>query len=246
MKGKTLSNQMARRAVDARRQGLPHKLLSKDVGSVGSGEWWDETRADRAKEELHKIVESLRRSKRRIDAFGFDRFACETMHNTLELTPNLAASDGFWRWLAVEKLAELVEARMERRSGAVGLANYGVDARLDSNRMAILWLRADILYDPDSDDPYHLAKMPLHTDFLESGIIRPRYGWCRNLARAFARFQYRDPNSSRAYLHSTDANGIRMMYKRLRRLHSTVAFEFLSDAELREVLEEKSKGLKRA
>ena len=34
----------------------------------------------------------------------FDRAACKILHQELNISPNLAASDGFWRWLAVEKI----------------------------------------------------------------------------------------------------------------------------------------------
>ncbi len=247
MKGKTLSPEKARQVVESRRSNRPYKLLESDLGSVGDGEWWDESRADSAVDNLCRIADSLQAQNKPIDAFGFDRVACATLHQELDLPPNLAASDDFWRWLSVEKFGDIVEARHAPREGFANLGNYGIGARVERNRIALLWLRADILYDDsNTDDPYHLAKRYLHTDFLESGIVRPRYGWCRNLARVFVQFQYRDPNSNRAYLHSTDPEGIRAIYKRLRRVHSTISFEFMSDDELRNILMRQSKGLKRA
>ncbi len=247
MKGKTLSNQTARQAVETRGRGNPRKILSKDLGSVGSGDKWDESRADRVTDRLLKIQRGLEASGKKIDAFGFDRIACEIVHRELDLPPNLAASDGFWRWLAVAKFSAIIEARHAPASSQAHLGNYGIDKSVTSNRMAILWLRADMLYDADATrDPYHLAKYHLHADFLESGIIRPRYAWCRNLSRALVRFQYRSPESDSAFLHSTHENGIRELYKRLRRLHPTVAFEFISDDELENILQDKSRDLKRA
>ena len=103
-----------------------------------------------------------------------------------------------------------------------------------------------MVYDPEAEDRYHLATRPAHTDFWESGIIRHRYAWSRNLARSLVRFQYRDTESDQAFLHSTHESGIRELYKRLRRLHTTVSFEYLSDDEIMTVLESKSTDLKRA
>ena len=107
------------------------------------------------------------------------------------------------------------------------LMNFGIDGPPTSNRLRILWLRADIVYDASNEDPYNLATRLSPTDFWESGIIRHRYGWSRNLARLMTRFQYPDPNSGVGRLHLTHENGIRMLYKRLKRMHSTIAFEYL-------------------
>ena len=244
--GKSLTNEQARRAVEERRRGQAYKLLEADVTYVGSGEVWDESLAECASKELRELVRSLKTAGKPIDVFEFDKRACAILHKTLALPAHLAASNGFWRWLAVEKFSELIEARHAYRDNPARLRNYGINARWDSNRITILWLRADILYDTDADDPYHLASRSMHTDFVESGIIRPRYAWCRNLAREFVKFQYPNPKSSDAYLHSTASDGVREMYKQLKRLHSTISFEFMSDDELRGILQEKSAGLGRA
>ena len=244
MRGKTLSNEMARTAVETRRQGKPYKLLDSNLGGVGTGSPWDESGADRAADRLASLKDRLASDDVRLDVNSFDREACVILHHELNLSPNLVATDGFWRWLAVEKFANIVEARA--RSVPAHLRNYGIDASVTDNRIAILWFRASMVYDHEADDPYHLAHRPAHTDFWESGIIRHRYAWSPNLARAFVDFQYRDPCSDKAYLHSMNENGIRELYKRLRRLHATVSFEFLSDNEIWAVLAEKSSDLQRA
>ena len=244
MKGKTLSEQRAKLAVEARQQGNDYKLLRQDLGEVGNGTWWDESRADCAAEALIRIKDDLFAHGQRLDVNSFDRHASVILHRDLDLPPNLVADDGFWRWLAVENLWPIVEARAGGEWAH--LRNYGIDASATDNRIAILWFRADMVYDEVSQDPYHLARQPAHTDFWESGIIRHRYAWSPNLARSLVRFQYRNASSAQAFLHSTDERGIRELYKRLRRLHSTVSFEYLNDQELQAILEEKSDGLTRA
>lgn len=241
MKGKTLSNEKAKLAVEARRQGKDYRLLREDLDEVGNGPWWDESRADRAAEELLRIRDELFHNGKRLDVNSFDRDACVILHRDLALPPNLVGDDGFWRWLALEKLPTIVEARTGHEWAH--LRNYGIDASVTDNRIAILWFRADMVYDEASDDPYRLARQPAHTDFWESGIIRHRYAWSPNLARSLVRFQYRHASSAQAFLHSTDERGVRELYKRLRRLHSTVSFEYLSDHDLIAILEEKSVGL---
>ncbi len=249
MQGKTLSNENARKAVTAFQAGREHKLLDSDFGQVGDGERWDERKADCAAAKLRKLKSDLRAQGKKIDASNFDSPACKIVHETLELPPNLAADDGFWRWLSVEKFRDIIEARHSTTRNHAHLRNYGIDYSVTNGRLAILWFRADMLFDAEHKaDPYHLATRPMHTDFVESGIIRPRYAWCRSLARAFARFQYRcSSEPERAYLHSTTRDdGVRELYKRLRRLHSTLSFEFMSDDELTEMLESNSEDLERA
>ena len=260
VKFKALSNEAASRIVKARQQDrayteaqqthYTYKLMDSEVEYNGDGPVWDESQADRAAAGLRAKKCHLLERGRRLEANTFDRYACKILHETLELPPSLAASDGFWRWMAVEKFGDIIEARhgVVSRSNKPALpANYGIYTSATRNRLVILWFRAEMLYDSgNQDDPYHLATRPLHTDFLESGIIRHRYGWCRNLARALVRFQYPDAASGSVRLHSTHANGIRELYKRLRRLHSVISFEYLSDEEIVSLLDEKSSDLQRA
>ena len=248
MKGLTLSHETAKRALDARQNGVPMRLLDSDFIEVGTGPWWDASKADRAPDELRRIKDQAEELRKKLNVNTFDKDASAVLHRELELPPNLVAADGFWRWLAVEKFGDLVAARSPKSpdSGFVLPRNYGINASVTDNRIAIMWFRADMVYDPESEVPYHLAKRPAHTDFWESGIIRHRYAWSRNLARSLVRFQYRTSESDQAFLHSTHVEGIRELYKRLRRLHTAVSFEYLGDDEINTILEQKSAYLKRA
>ena len=244
MKGKTLSNEKAKVVVEARQQGKAYKLLGADLGEVGDGNLWDESRVGLVARKLVLKKEDLAQQEKRLDVNSFDKDACVLLHHELELPPELVAHAGFWRWLAVEMFPDIVEARA--RGELARLRNYGIDASITANTIAIIWFRAHMVYDDASSDPYQLARQPAHTDFWESGIIRHRYAWSPNLARALVRFQYRDPSSAQVFLHSTDQFGVRELYKRLRRLHSTISFEYLSNDELMEILENKSADLRRA
>ena len=248
MKAKALSHEVAFKVVDSRQQGIPYKLLAHELNYAGHGDQWDESQADTAADRLRQLRDQILQSGDSLTVNTFDRHACPIIHRALDVPSNLAAEDGFWRWLAVEKFPDVIEARHGRSSEATPAhqRNYGINTTVTNNRIAILWFRADMVYDPFSSDPYALAKQPAHTDFWESGIIRHRYAWCRNLARAFVKFQYQDPSSNSAFLHSTNSDGVRELYKRLRRLHATVSYEFLTDREIRKLLFDKSSDLKRA
>lgn len=245
-RGPALRNEVARRVILARQHGRDSRVLESELDHVGNGEAWKSENADGAAMKLGDLKDELL-SDDRSDANDqrFDRAACKILHQELNLPPNLAASDDFWRWLAVERFCDVIEARHSRRSSVAGLMNFGIDGPPTSNRLRILWLRADIVYDASMGDPYHLATRLSPTDFWESGIIRHRYGWSRNLARLLTRFQYPNPDSGTGTLHLTHENGIRMLYKRLKRMHSTIAFEYLEDSELLDVLETKSVDLLR-
>ena len=244
MRGKTLSNEKAKLVLEARQLQRSYKLLGEDYAEVGNGTLWDESRADLVAEQLISMKDELLRIGRRLDVNSFDKDACVILHRELDLPSDLVVHDGFWRWLAVEKFPEIVGARARGESAL--LRNYGVDASITANTIAILWFRAHMVYDAASTDPYHLARQPAHTDFWESGIIRHRYAWSPNLARSLVTFQYRDPSSEQAFLHSTHQYGVRELYKRLRRLHSTISFEYLSGEEIWALLGEKSTDLTRA
>ena len=244
MKGPTLPNAVARRVVLDRQQGRDSRILESELTHLGGGQVWKREGPDVAVSMLGDLKDELL-SDERSDSNdqAFDRAACKILHQELAIPPNLAASDGFWRWLAVEKFYDIIEARHSRRSAVARLMNFGIDGPATSNRLRILWLRADIVYDSANGDPYHLATRMSATDFWESGIIRHRYGWSRNLARVMTGFQYPDADSGIGRLHLTNENGIRMLYKRLKRMHSTIAFECLDDSELLKVLEVKSEDL---
>ena len=244
--GPALRNEVARRVISARQRGRDSRVLDSELDRVGRGEAWEPKNADLAVTKLADLKEELLADERsdHNDQL-FDRVACKILHQELNLSPNLAAADGFWRWLAVERFGDIVEARHSRRSAVAALMNFGIDGPPTSNRLRILWLRADIVYDASDEDPYHLATRLSPTDFWESGIIRHRYGWSRNLARIMTRFQYPDPDSGVGRLHLTHENGVRMLYKRLKRMHSTIAFEYLEDSELLGILEARSADLLR-
>ena len=245
-RGPALRNEVAWRVILARQHGRDSRVLDSELDHVGRGEAWKPKNADLAVVKLAYLKDELLSDERSdLNDQLFDRAACKILHQELNLSPDLAAADGFWRWLAVERFCDVIEARHSRRSSVAGLMNFGIDGPPTSNRLRILWLRADIVYEASSEDPYHLATRLSPTDFWESGIIRHRYGWSRNLARLLTRFQYPDPDSGTGTLHLTREDGIRMLYKRLKRMHSTIAFEYLDDSELLDILEAKSADLLR-
>lgn len=245
-KAKTLASDVALKIIQANREGKDYRLTESDTSYVGdpNGELWTDSAANRLAAILSEIQDAAHVSGYSIgERQEFDRHASKAIHEALDLTPDILADPGFWRWLAVAKLYQVLETRHRARGRHAGLKNFGVTGSATSNRAFILWLRADIVYDEENADPYHLSTRLSSTDFWESGIIRHRYGWAPSLARAFVEFEYPNPGSGKARLAIGSENGVRMLYKRLKRLHAIISFDHMSAEEIIPILESKSDGL---
>lgn len=169
----------------------------------------------------------------------FDGNAARILHERLHVLPPYVTEDaGFWRWLAIEYGADLVEHRYRGQTLA-GLANFGLGPRWDSY-FRRLWFRADIAHEPSSSSPYQLA-LRGDVDFWVSGIFRHRYGSARSLCRAFLKYAYPDPDRPRRDRWQLEGQndrdkGVRVVYKRLRELHAKVAYEVVSEEQCTEFI----------
>lgn len=245
-RAKTLSTATALKVIQSAREGKDYRLTEADIIYAGdpNGKLWTGSDAERLVATLSEIQEATRVSGYSDpERQQFDRHACKAIHEALDLTPEVIADAGFWRWLAVAKLNAILERRHRSRGRDARLANFGVTGPATYNRLFILWLRADIVYDDENADPHHLSTRLSSTDFWESGIIRHRYGWAPSLARAFVEFEYPDPESGKATLVIGSANGVRMLYKRLQRLHAVIAFDHMTPQEIMPILHDKSTDL---
>ena len=176
----------------------------------------------------------------------FDANVSVRFHRNARLDPNWSEDDNLWRWVAITKAPDLVERRHGGYDQSAALGNFGLGARWD-NLFRRLWFRAELSYDPDATDPYWLTKLGVR-DFWDSGIIRHRYGSARNLVKAFVKFQYPDPdNPTRGRWpmleKNDDSPGIRTLYRRLNRVHATVAFDVLSEDDCTSILTDLSRDL---
>ena len=219
-------------------------LLSWQTGKEGTIEEFEYPEGD-ADSAVNDAISSLRhlheQSTNRSDWAAFDGEAAVMLHQTIApLPPAIEGNPGFWRWIALQ-LFKVIEWRHARPEGAHP-HNYGLGSRV-SNYPIRLWLRAALSYDDQSTDPYELTCRGA-VDFWESGIIRPRYSSCRALVRSFVRYHYPEL-SGRGTLHLTHSNGIRSLYKRLKRLHATMALELLDDDDAYALLNELGSGLQR-
>ena len=166
----------------------------------------------------------------RVDPLEFDADLAVELHSRARFQPAESNDVAFWRWLAIEHGQDLVRMRHGENAGR---ANYGLGSRW-RNLFERSWFRAELSFNVDAADPYSLTKRG-GSDFWASGIIRHRYSSARNMVRALIGYQfpYDDPFKGRL---GTDE--VRELYKRLSRIHASIAFELLSFEQCNELLTE--------
>ena len=176
----------------------------------------------------------------------FDASVSVGIHQTARLDPNWSEDDNLWRWIAITKGPDLVERRHGGNDRHAALGNFGLGARWD-NLFRRLWFRAELSYDEGAPDPYWLTRLGVR-DFWDSGIIRRRYGSARGLTKAFVKLQYPDPHHPTQgrwpiLADDDESPGIRTLYRRLNRVHATVAFDVLSEDDCTYILTDLSRDL---
>lgn len=198
---------------------------------------------------LKKELEALRKKfpqklgSNSVKGSQFDQEAAEIVHKHLPIDPILAACREFWIWLSVAKFPDIIEWRHGTDDSYAHINNYSLALKTEG-LFCRLWFRAALSI-VEGEDPYKLCRVGAR-DFWDSGIVRPRYSACRALTRAFAKFQYPEELKGKPLLHPTNKDGVRKLYKLLKRVQPTVAFELLDEGAATKLLKGLSEGLKKA
>jgi len=169
----------------------------------------------------------------------FESEAAIIVHNLVPNEPIVLADFGFWSWLAVIHLPDLVEWRYSQPDGRKGdLKNYGVGAKSE-NFLYRLWVRAEISLDEHAADPYHLTRRG-QVDFWRSHLIRQGYASVPSMARALVRFQYPTELKGEPRLKIAE---IRALAPRMKRLRANLMYEVLDDSACYQLLEQESTSI---
>lgn len=211
----------------------------------GSGAHVDVGRLDRMGADLRKLMKGFPKQLKSRDPEGgrFEQAACEIVHRHLKgFDREVVANLEFWTWVAVVRFADIVQWRFGGTEARVKLENYGIGGLSDQreNLFFRLWLRADLASDPESDEPYKLAKTG-DQDLWRSHILRQGYANARDVARALLRLQ-----AGQLRVKRLTVDGIRELAKRLRRLRANVIFEYLSPKSAEHLVVELCAGLPKA
>lgn len=214
-------------------------------------------------ERLTKRLEEIKRATGG-DAKQFDAEACMAVHEALPAEPDLLSDDGFWRWLALGPLQDIVAWRFPptKRRGPEGeelyprfnRQNFGVGASARQRAECYpykLWLRGELGQVRDGGERYRFAQRG-DVDFWTSHVLRQTYTTHRPLCAALVRFQYPDDKEGRPRLHPGEENilegklGIRTLAKRVKRLQASYELSIFSEAELEALLYENARDLTEA
>jgi hypothetical protein len=232
------------------RQGDEAVDLTEIIQVAGTGEPMSQAPLESLKEQLSLLRGNFPEKLRAKDPQGgrFESEACGIVHYYLSMVDrHVRADHGFWTWLAVAYLPDIVEWRF----GAIGkpaqYANYGIGTRTE-NMFFRLWLRAELgkLTGPD---PYALAKLG-DQDLWRSHLLRQGYANARNVVHSVLKLQSGKLSSGNKIasklVGGDEPNGIRMLAKRLRRMRANIIFEYLTPQQSDALVYELSLDLKKA
>lgn len=186
-------------------------------------------------------TDRLKKGDSRLASFEADLGIC--LHEYIPWGDQTGDSS-FWRWIALVPARAAVLYR-HQYSMPPQKDNYGIGP-LKENLAFRSWLRADIAFDPTaqrfSSDRYEWAKVG-DQDLWRSLLIRTRYTYARELAKALLEFQHPNKSPRRTLKPGDPYTGIRMLSKRLTRLHSNQCFAAMTKDECLELISELSDGL---
>ncbi len=256
MRYKVLDQLKARELLD--RMDPPHNERPTITGlkSAGTGEPLDEGRVEEIKSQLMAL-----KDQHADNTQAFDAAACVVIHEVLPDERDLLSDDGFWRWLALGPLQEVVLWRFPPGKGRINgtgdaapklnRENFGVGASARQRSECFpykLWLRAELGRVNGEGDLYRFAKRG-DVDFWTSHVLRQTYTTNRALCRALARFQFPDELAGRPRLLSGTEKvdegrlGIRTLAKRIKRLQATCELSILEESELEALISELAQDL---
>lgn len=236
MKYPVLETSDARRYLTAMREAAG-EMREPSVVWRGEGEEELETSfVELLRSQLRSLQTKYGASRSDKQNSDFESEAAVVVHKLVPNEPLVLADFGFWMWLAVIHLPDLIEWRYLLPNGRKGdLKNFGVGARSE-NFLYRLWVRAEISLDQEAQDPYHLTRRG-QVDFWRSHLIRQGYASVPSMARALVRFQYPTELKGEPKLRIAE---MRELAPRMKRLRANLMYEVLDDTACYHLLEQES------
>jgi hypothetical protein len=201
------------------------------------------------RDKLIRLKKSFPAKLKKRDPLGgkFEADACSIVHAALaSVDRNVLADRGFWTWLALDWLADVLEWRFGTEGRPAQAANYGIGTRTE-NMFFRLWLRGE-LGKAEGKDPYELAKSG-DQDLWRSHLLRQNYANARNIVRSLLKLQAGrlrvESKTAKRLASGDEPTGIRMLAKRLKRLRANVIFEYLTIPQADALVFELSADLKK-
>jgi hypothetical protein len=167
------------------------------------------------------------------DGNAFEAMAAELVHkNFPQVGPDVKSDMGFWRYLSLAFVRDIIEWRYGKTNISAHRNHYGIGAP-KRNFLWKLYYRAEVSLDPSNKkDPYHLSRIQ-DKDLWESHILAVRPGCIRLYVRAFLKFLYPKIGGK----SSIDTKVLRRLASRLNRLRANIYFEaYTSEDEIRTII----------
>ena len=194
------------------------------------------TEADLAdiREVFERVLEDHPQA-RRAERAVLDRALAEPLHRALaHLTTRQASDMGFWHWLCIAGLPEVVSWRwygaatipteaLKQRALAERFLGAGTLRGVSRNAFARLWWCAESLY--SADDGYHLTRQVLTRQDLFQAVFERDFGLYPPAARACVR-----------HFESASEEEWRRGTLRLNHYLTTIVLETLSEEDVLELL----------
>lgn len=196
---------------------------------VGSGPEIDTQPLSELREQLSGIKDQFPQflPAKSTDGGKFEQLSCSVVHEALKNYPSIALADpDFWLWTSLTFFEDIIEWRFGTRGRKAHLENYGIGtaSKRRENLIYRLWLRGDMGFEVNADDPYRLARAG-DQDLWRSHLIRREYASARPVARAILRLQ-----AGMFDLMPLGTDQVREFVKHLQRLRANVMLEMLDDS----------------
>ena len=214
---------------------------------AGSGPRLAEETVAAAVKQVHVVKAKYPEVLRPKDPKGgdFETEAGEIFRKALDLPPEVAGDRGFWRYVAVAHMYDIVTWRhpAAKEGDFTKLANFGLGT-IWENLAARMWYRFEVARLPGEEDPFVLCRLG-DQDLWRSHILRIRLGASRHVVRTLLSYQYPEKNSEKPRLPMSSKSdvGIRLFIKRLQRYHATTAFEILTEDDTLAIMADLGKDL---
>jgi hypothetical protein len=191
---------------------------------------------------LHKLIdEGPPKSASRAPDAWFEMKAVKILHKPLAKISLQAGSDPkFWVWLTFaacgNRFLELISKRFPGKKGKKPeKVNFGIttQANVFEGLFARIWWRGYRFYDAAAKNPYELAERG-YVDLWRSHIIRERYSYGENMARAFIKFMY----PTHGVVSGHHVGLMRALPPKLKARHTSCCFESLSEEECTKIIQE--------
>ncbi|GIV04390.1 MAG: hypothetical protein KatS3mg015_3220 [Fimbriimonadales bacterium] len=171
--------------------------------------------------------------------FAFDVEAAKVIHQFLDRDHPALTDRGFWRYLAVVELHQVIDWRYGGREGrANNLRNFGIGGNLEECYPYRCWLHADIAYDiaydESSADPYAWASVG-DPDIWRSHLFRQNWARDRRVAKAFLKVICGETAGGKPIVPGCDP---RKLAKELRRISATFTLAALDEQKLNQLIQE--------